>query len=164
MALSSRSSDVAHTKEQKRQWRAKMRALAMEYLGGRCAVCGTDENLEFHHKNPSEKDHDVIHYFDLDEIEKCELRCVSCHDKFHAAKHGTHRRYYMHGCRCKICEAGRIARQKARPSRAKAKKDLLINRPPKHGTKSGYTHGCRCVKCKKANAEYARAYRKRKAK
>ena len=62
--------------------------------GGCCSKCGYDKNLsalEFHHKNPSEKESrlDVriltnrTWEFILKEAEKCELVCSNCHAEHH---------------------------------------------------------------------------------
>lgn len=62
--------------------------------GGKCERCGYDKNisaLEFHHKNPEEKDFQLdIRKFsnsNLDslqkELDKCELLCANCHRELH---------------------------------------------------------------------------------
>nr|UWG87036.1 MAG: NinG protein [Bacteriophage sp.] len=62
--------------------------------GGKCEKCGYDKNisaLEFHHKNPEEKDFQLdIRKFsnsNLDslqkELDKCELLCANCHRELH---------------------------------------------------------------------------------
>lgn len=73
--------------------RQKMRALAIEYGGGKCSVCGYKKctrALSFHHKDPAQKD------FGLSargltrswektkaELDKCILVCANCHMEIH---------------------------------------------------------------------------------
>jgi hypothetical protein len=68
----------------------RRRALWVERLGGRCVVCGSDANLQFHHRDPAEKAYDVSSLFDSGawvliraEVVKCELRCKGCHVEHH---------------------------------------------------------------------------------
>lgn len=74
--------------------RKKLRAMAAEYKGGKCIICGYDRYigaLEFHHIDQDGKS------FDLSsrgltrswerikkEIEKCVLVCANCHREIHA--------------------------------------------------------------------------------
>lgn len=70
--------------------------LCVEYKGGKCEKCGYDKYigaLQFHHKNPNEKDFTISHAklkkFDdkiKAELDKCELLCANCH----AEKHNTY--------------------------------------------------------------------------
>ena len=51
-------------------------------LGGKCVDCGTTENLQFDHKDPSKKSFNiscVLSERTFKELEKCELRCGDCH-------------------------------------------------------------------------------------
>ena len=74
--------------------RRKVRLMAIEYLGGKCIRCGYNkypEVLEFHHKDPSQKDFNVSskgHCRSWErvkkEIEKCNLLCANCHREIHA--------------------------------------------------------------------------------
>ena len=83
-------SDYSYQKE--RGFKRKCK-LAL-FKGGSCSKCGYDKNLaalEFHHKNPSEKESrlDVRILtnrkwdFILKEAEKCELICSNCHAEHH---------------------------------------------------------------------------------
>ena len=68
--------------KQSRESYNKRRKLLVEMLGGRCVDCGTTKNLQFDHKNPSEKSFNVKSLLterNLEELEKCELRCGNCH-------------------------------------------------------------------------------------
>ena len=67
---------------------------ALEYKGSKCEKCGYNkcsEALEFHHKNPEEKDFNLSDrnlIFDWQEIkkelDKCSLVCANCHREIHA--------------------------------------------------------------------------------
>ena len=70
----------------------------MKYVdlkGGKCCKCDYNNNyscLDFHHRNPSEKEYawnDMINLSDeqiLEELEKCDVLCKNCHDNFDALK------------------------------------------------------------------------------
>lgn len=65
---------------------------AIQYKGGKCIKCGYNKYigaLEFHHRNPEEKDDDFTklrkrkwetHKAELD---KCDLLCSNCHKEVH---------------------------------------------------------------------------------
>jgi hypothetical protein len=62
------------------------RAYLTHLLGGVCATCGGSEQLEFHHRDPSEKAFCIGRFLGrisldrlLVEADKCELRCWPCH-------------------------------------------------------------------------------------
>ena len=67
--------------------------MAVEHLGGKCSRCGYHkypELLEFHHKNPEEKEFSIAlrgHSRSWArvkaEIEKCALLCANCHREIH---------------------------------------------------------------------------------
>ena len=65
---------------------------AIEYLGGKCEICGYDKNisaLDFHHKNPEEKEISVSLLYQYswermkEELDKCQLLCANCHRELH---------------------------------------------------------------------------------
>jgi hypothetical protein len=65
----------------------------LDYKGGKCEKCGYNlctEAMEFHHKNPSEKDPTFksMRYWGLEkakiELDKCLLLCCRCHREKHA--------------------------------------------------------------------------------
>ena len=76
--------------------RKRLRKMAREYKGGKCIICGyqrCQDALDFHHKDPEQKD------FGLSvrgltrswekikrEIDKCVLVCANCHRELHAGK------------------------------------------------------------------------------
>lgn len=97
-------------------------------LGGKCVRCGSIEDLEFDHVDPSTK---TVRYIwslskaRLDaEMSLLQLLCVPCHiqktkaefDQYHRPRlnpvsqykalsviHGTHRGRYQYNCRCEPC-------------------------------------------------------------
>lgn len=71
------------------------RAMAMERLGGKCAHCGTTENLEFDHIDRDTKSFPISKMWSvaeprfLAELAKCQILCTPCHK----AKTKAHRDY-----------------------------------------------------------------------
>ena len=73
--------------------RRKIRFMAIAYLGGKCSRCGYSkypEVLEFHHKDPKQKDFNLSskgHCRSWErvkaEIAKCDLLCANCHREIH---------------------------------------------------------------------------------
>ena len=67
--------------------------MAVAYLGGQCQVCGYNKcvgALDFHHKDPLEKDFGIGHkgYTNSwekvkNELDKCLLLCKNCHSEEH---------------------------------------------------------------------------------
>jgi hypothetical protein len=73
-----------------RRFRLKIKEI--EYLGGKCSVCGYDkcpDALSFHHKDPKEKDFGLSGKYCLSwdklkrELDKCLLLCNNCHAELH---------------------------------------------------------------------------------
>ena len=91
-----KANDAAHherTKEQGKKNKAWHRQYFFDYLGGKCECCGTTENLEFDHIDPNNKKFCISAYIPdtppgypytelvLEEVDKCQLLCKSCHKK-----------------------------------------------------------------------------------
>jgi hypothetical protein len=85
------------------------------YLGGRCARCGTTENLHFDHVDPEQKSFEIKANMTLNnpkvkaELDKCQLLCGPHHREKTALEqsgwtHGTTYAWMKKGCRCEICE------------------------------------------------------------
>jgi predicted HNH restriction endonuclease len=63
----------------------------IDYKGGECEICGyskCDSALQFHHKDPTEKDFTISGKslsFDRlkEEVDKCMLVCSNCHAEIH---------------------------------------------------------------------------------
>lgn len=78
-----------------RQYMAERRALQRQYRDlakQQCARCGSTKHLGFHHRDPSTKranpgwlvgNTSLDRY--LEELEKCDVLCASCHATHHAA-------------------------------------------------------------------------------
>lgn len=72
-------------------WRRKAKIKLVEYKGGECERCGYKkciDALEFHHKNPSEKDFTISGKswsFERlkKEVDKCIMVCSNCHKEIH---------------------------------------------------------------------------------
>lgn len=85
-----------HGEEEKRSWqeyRRNNKKLCIEYLGGKCSMCGGvfhPDVYDFHHKDENEKDICVarllVRKFDVIKVEldKCVLLCSNCHRLHHA--------------------------------------------------------------------------------
>ena len=68
--------------------------MAVEYKGGKCQRCSYDrcmEALEFHHRDPSQKDFNMSSKGYTRswkrvqvELEKCVMLCANCHREVHA--------------------------------------------------------------------------------
>ena len=83
------------TKERKSKWSTELykknRQLCIEMLGGQCVICGTTDNLEFDHHNPLHKSLNISNHLVktdaldvkelIEELDKCQLLCKSCHHK-----------------------------------------------------------------------------------
>ena len=77
-----------------RRLRTKLKGI--EFLGGKCIRCGYDKHpaaLEFHHKNPQEKEFAIGSFANKkweviqEEILKCELLCSNCHRIEHSTRY-----------------------------------------------------------------------------
>lgn len=92
---------------------ARVRDHAIESFGGQCCKCGSKEDLQFDHIDPSKK---VTHRFwswsekrRLEELRKCQLLCGECHrvktseENRKEFQHGTRSMYLERWCRCELC-------------------------------------------------------------
>lgn len=71
----------------------KFKKECVEYKGGKCSVCGYMKcfaALEFHHRNPAEKDFAISKLNTAiltdaikKELDKCDLVCSNCHKEIH---------------------------------------------------------------------------------
>ena len=72
----------------------------VELLGGKCCKCGYDKStyaLDFHHKNPEEKDYSISLKMNKgvnidilkEEAKKCILLCANCHRELHGEENAT---------------------------------------------------------------------------
>jgi hypothetical protein len=92
----------------------KRRKPMLDYLGGKCVVCGTVENLEFDHIDPSLKSFSINVKMTLNnpevkaELDKCQLLCKDHHRDKTAAEnsgftHGTMYAWMKAKCTCDTC-------------------------------------------------------------
>ena len=74
--------------------RKEIKPKAVAYKGGRCELCGYNKcmaALDFHHKNPAEKEFSISGMHCLSwsklksELDKCILVCANCHREIHAS-------------------------------------------------------------------------------
>lgn len=99
---------------------------------GPCKKCGSNENLEIDHIDPSTKEYNISQIWSRDEetrnkeLAKCQALCHDCHKEktakdmnYHIYIHGT-TTMYNHGCRCDLCrDANMIKRRNYRQNRRK---------------------------------------------
>ena len=74
-------------------WRKRTKQKLVDYKGGKCIECGYKkciDALEFHHRNPNEKEFGIStkgttrSYKKLiKEVDKCDLLCSNCHKEIH---------------------------------------------------------------------------------
>lgn len=81
-----------HTKYNKSKYKSKKKAYyknkqrALDYKGG-CVICGATKNIDYHHLNPKEKEHNVSRLFCgqwkfvKQELDKCIPICNKKHVK-----------------------------------------------------------------------------------
>ena len=73
-------------------WRRRLKLKAVEYKGGSCQCCGFNKyvvSLEFHHRDPAQKDFSIAGLTRSwerirNELDKCLLVCANCHAAIHA--------------------------------------------------------------------------------
>lgn len=73
------------------RYRRKLKCI--NYLGGKCVMCGFDKYvsaLEFHHRESNEKEYQISkqmcnNFEDVKkELDKCDLLCSNCHSEVHS--------------------------------------------------------------------------------
>lgn len=87
------SDRAVYLREAVKKRRKKLREMAREYAGGKCAICGYDKcsrALSFHHIDPKMKSFGIAvkgltrSWESIKkEIDKCILLCANCHMELH---------------------------------------------------------------------------------
>lgn len=107
-----------YMKKYHREWYQKVviPRKQMFFKNKKCQWCGSTENLEIHHVDPSQKlGHKIWSWRDEKreaELTKCIVLCRKCHQSHHKEemiKHGSVSRYNS-GCRCDACKAAKRAK------------------------------------------------------
>ena len=87
---------IRRSRDAVRTHRKKLKIKAVQYMGGKCKLCGYDrcyDALDFHHTNESEKRFNFSQHFNRKwetlkpELDKCILVCATCHREIHAGLH-----------------------------------------------------------------------------
>lgn len=95
-----------------RAYYQKRRRKIVDYLGGECAICGSKEDLQIDHKDPSQKAFDISRRLTLEsviyELEKCQLLCQAHHEEKTGQEnsgftHGTLYGWMRKKCSCEDC-------------------------------------------------------------
>lgn len=111
------------------KWLTGIRNKYVAYLGGKCVACGSVENLEFDHIDPSKKTMNPTSLWSrkeeviLAEIANMQLLCHDCHKEktlqeryektkvlYESLQHGDLNMYKALKCRCDLCRAANAAR------------------------------------------------------
>ena len=117
----------------------KRMAQAIALLGGKCARCGSIQDLDIDHIDPatkafsiSKKAAGVSEEKFQAELRKCQLLCRACHNDKSIRERGQLPRGERHGtltkantCKCDLCRAAKAAHNKA----YKAKRKLQAQTP-----------------------------------
>lgn len=98
-------------RQYKREWVARRRAAW--FADKCCAGCGSTDQLELDHKDPSMKLSNAIWSWSASrreaELAKCQVLCRGCHQRktvgemFRPRVHGTVAMYKRGKCRCRLC-------------------------------------------------------------
>ena len=83
------------THQSSSQRRKALRAKALDYMGGKCHICGYQKcmaSLHFHHPDPMAKEFTVSSRLTSwsriqRELDKCILLCANCHGEVHEGLH-----------------------------------------------------------------------------
>ena len=72
-------------KEKRAEYIKERKSYCIEYLGGKCVVCGTTHNLQFDHIKREGKKYEISTRLSnnlnnlKEELDKCQLLCAPCH-------------------------------------------------------------------------------------
>lgn len=111
----------------------RVRAGIVASLGGTCAKCAANDNLEIDHEDASLKSFNIAKLWSMKpdrlalELAKCQLLCSPCHaaksitDRGHqptTGRHGTVSTY--RNCKCELCKDAKRDYMRARKQRIAA--------------------------------------------
>lgn len=110
--------DKKKQREYQRAWKENRRRAF--FNGKRCLQCGSIENLQLDHVDPTKKVSHKIWTWSSErrnaEVKKCQVLCTSCHKRktkksVEMLAHGTRgATMYRKGCRCDLCKKAQILR------------------------------------------------------
>jgi hypothetical protein len=152
---------VEAQREYQRRWVARRRATY--FMDKVYADCGTGEDLQLDHRDPSKKvDHKIWSWSQerrAAELEKCQILCASCHWKKtlksdrKRAEHGSGQIYQL-GCRCQRCKEWKSANDREYrkhprgPRPPRTRREVGAHVRARHGACTMYReYGCRCTEC-----------------
>lgn len=173
---------MSYTKKKQKEYNIQYyqikRKKIIDFLGGKCAQCGSTHDLEIDHKDWRTKSFSISQEWSKKswleikkELNKCQLLCEEHHriktsrdqseQKTKEPKHGTIYAWMKRKCNCQKClNAKRQWYDKRNVKRrVNGGKRELYGRPSSHGTILQYRRGCHCQQCRDANAAYARKLR-----
>lgn len=113
------------------------KAWMVEYLGGKCSVCGSCDRLEIDHIDRTRKKYTLTGIYDrtnvvLEELKKCQLLCRSCHQTktIHEGGHRDRSQHTMNNgngrCKCNECrEINRDYMRRYRTRKRLANQNIL---------------------------------------
>lgn len=123
----------AYMKEYMRNRWINRREKAIEQLGGKCVLCGSDRDLQFDHIDPMNKSVNIAKMSSAserrfqEELSKCQLLCSNCHEDKSIVDSGKKKAKGTHGtissyryCRCNECRSAWSAHCKEYRLRRKA--------------------------------------------
>lgn len=127
-SLATATKYVGNEREYHREYSRKRRAALLALLGEECAKCGSREDLQFDHVDPSEKSFNISSNMTASnqivrqELAKCQLLCGDCHRAKSAVEaagftHGTLYGWMKKKCGCSTCFASKRRWHEARNER-----------------------------------------------
>lgn len=105
--------DIENKNRYQRKWHKDRRNEILNELGGKCAQCGSTDELEIDHIDPTLKlfkpskivNMGIANPLRQAEIDKCQLLCNTCHKaktiQQLTVPHGI--KGYRRGCKCDVC-------------------------------------------------------------
>ena len=116
-------------KEYHKAYYQKRKSKVIDFLGGKCVICGSTEQLEIDHINPSDKTFSInkkLSIKHINELEKCQLLCAIHHREKTAKEnsgftHGTIYGFMRKKCTCDECQEAKNTFNKDRKAARMAK-------------------------------------------